>query len=178
MNTVTLILLIVVVAVLFMASIWLFMPNSQESVNIHLDKDTKMNISKAADGVHIALVGAAAGGDMEADLFPQVEMEVAAPTPLTRDFWLKVARLEDLGSDERESLCGILVEHNIITAAERDYFLSSSPRTEEGPFDVMQPAAPWEEDPSSISPADDLPAVFEDEVTSLPVVDDISDDEF
>lgn len=182
MNFLVVILLVVAVAALLMSCFWLFAPTSKESVNIHLDKDTKMNISKDTDGVHIALVGGGVGaGAMDADLFPQVEMEVAPPTPLTRDFWLKVARIEDLAADERGSLCKILLDHGIITPSERDYFLAPAEGGHEDVPDGGQPeapAAPWENDPSIPSPADELPDVFEEEESVQAPIDDITEDEF
>lgn len=184
MNILTMVLLAVAVSALLMACYWIFVPQHKESVNIHLDKDTKMNISKDSDGVHIALVGPAGGGGLtEADLFPPVEMEIAPPTPLNREFWMKVARLEFLEPEERQDLSRILHEYGFISQSERDYFSAIPTRhlDENGNVapseaaDIPAPQAPWEEDNSAISPEDELPPILDD---AEPEVDDIDDDEF
>ena len=178
MNTTIIILLVIAVAALLMSFLWLFAPQHKDSVNIHLDKDTKMNISKGEDGVHIALVGPGGSTPMESDLFPQVEMEIAPPTPFTRDFWLKVAHLEELEMDERRSLCDILFKHNIISDSEREFFLTpggfARPGAEPGAEESAEPKAPWEENPEIVEPDENAPLVYEED----PEIDDISDNDF
>ena len=147
MGTFLTVILIILACGLLVLGGSMFLPHNNESVNIHLDKDTKMNISKDMDGVHIALVGGL-GSTVEDDLFPQVDMtESAQPSLFSRDFWLKVADIGDLAPEERSSLCEVLTAHHLISDAERDYIMTPPPREE-----VAKPAPGWEEDPQVVSP--------------------------
>lgn len=153
----------------------MFLPHNNESVNIHLDKDTKMNISKDMDGVHIALVGGG-GSTVEDDLLPQVDMtESARPSLFSRDFWLKVADIGDLAQEERTSLCEVLAAHHLISEAERDYIMTPPPREE------TIPNPGWEDDPKVASPETVESAIQTVDEDYSPVstdIDDIDEGEF
>ena len=172
MNTLLIIILVILAFGLVTVGGMMFVPQNKESVNIHLDKDTKMNISKDMDGVHIALIGGGAS-TVEDDLFPQVDMtESSQPSMFSRDFWLKVARIGELAPEERESLCDVLVGHHLISSAEKDYIMTPEPR------DIPLPRPAWEEDPLVPSPENVEAAVETVEEDYGIALDDIGDEDF
>ena len=173
MSTFLTVVLIILACGLLAVGGSMFLSHNSESVNIHLDKDTKMNISKDTDGVHIALVG---GGmsTVEDDLFPQVEMtEGAQPSLFSRDFWLKVADIGDLAPEERSSLCEVLTAHHLISDAEREYIMTPPPREE-----ASMPKPGWEEDPQIASPEAVDRAAETVDTDYAADIDDIDDKDF
>lgn len=181
MNILVAIITVLALAAFLVAALWLFFPQKKDSMNIHLDADTNVNISKGEDGeVHLRF--SAAGGmplPGEDDLFPPVTVD--APTmPLNRAFWLKVAGIEDLERGERAELCRILLAHDLITERERDELVDPAPEEKASDAAPEPVPAPWEENPTILDPADNFPPVLTlDDLTDVaPEEWDIPEDTF
>ncbi len=171
MGTAVTILAILAAAVFVAAAFLLFAPQRRDSMNIHLDPDTKVNISKGEDGdVHLRFATAGGGGDE--GLWPAVNVDMGIPgDSLDRPFWDKVSRIETLGEEERAVLCAVLFRHRLITREEMDALVNPGEASPEDGISGGAAEAPSDEDlPAVLSPEDiwdpwdpDLGEIGEDE---------------
>lgn len=123
MDTVILILLVIATAAFLFAALWLFIPRKKETMNIHLDKETKVNISKEGEAIRLDFVHVVDEIDEETadeDLFPEpdvTEETVAvrdAANVMDEDFFERLLHFESLNVTEREAVCGVLLRRGII----------------------------------------------------------------
>lgn len=132
MDTAILILLIIATAAFLFAALWLFLPRKKETMNIHLDGDTKVNISKQGEAIRLDFVHVVDEIDEETadtDLFPEPDVteETAAvrdaANVMDEDFFERLLRFESLDISERESVCGVLLRRGIINEAQMQKYV-------------------------------------------------------
>ncbi len=144
MNTVILILLIISTAAFLFAALWLFLPRKKETMNIHLDGETKVNISKQGEAIRLDFVHVDDDVDVETadtDLFPEpdVSEETAAvrdaANVMDEDFFERLLRFESLDITEREAVCGVLLRRGFINEAQMQKYVFL--RREENPEPIV-----------------------------------------
>lgn len=170
MNTVILILLIIATAAFLFAALWLFLPRKKESMNIHLDKDTKVNISKEGEAIRLDFVHVIEDEvdeeTADSGLFPEPDMseETAAMRDamnvVDEDFFERLLRFESLDITERESICGVLLRRGIINEEQMHKYVFLQYEKDPEPI-MVQPEPRYEdlffldltqEEPSDFAP--------------------------
>jgi len=153
MNTVILILLVIATAAFLFAALWLFLPRKKESMNIHLDKDTKVNISKQGEAIRLDFVHVVDPVDEETaddDLFPEPDTteETAAvrdaANVIDEDFFERLLRFESLDVTEREAVCGVLLRRGIINEEQMHRYVFLEREEDPEPI-VAEPAPEYQE---------------------------------
>lgn len=117
-----LIIATMLVVLMFAAALVLLLSRSRRGVEIHMDENTQVKMSKSKRGIRVEFV---ADNDpmrpSDAELFPAVlgpDDVVAEKSTIDRDFVRRLAAFDTASADEKESIVGLLLAKGIISKDE------------------------------------------------------------